>query len=73
MVEKLINDETINIRGFPDYIERHIYRNMIKILLGLAKKTLETSSVHFLGHQIDNLRLRPIMTTSPQQAQPEQL
>jgi hypothetical protein len=65
MVERLIANKNINIPGFPDYIERHIYRNVFQILINLLDELLQTASVEFMGHQI-TMNLTPVAPVAPE-------
>jgi len=49
-VEGLLNDENVNIKYLPDYVERQLYRNMFTILLEVIKHTTNTAEIKFLGH-----------------------
>lgn len=49
-VESLIKDN--NIEGVPDFLERKIYKAVIKAILGSLSKTLETSNINLFGHNI---------------------
>lgn len=51
-VEELLNDENVNIKYFPDSIERKIYRNVFNILINLLDNVLDSTSVEFLGHKL---------------------
>jgi hypothetical protein len=42
----------INIYGFPDAIEKQIYRNMFNILIKVIAHVLETIEFRFLGQKI---------------------
>lgn len=51
-VEDLLTDENVNIEYLPDWVERKLYINIFNILLGLLKKTVKSTSIKFIGHQI---------------------
>ena len=36
----------------PDYLEKRIYRNVAKIVIGLLKDSLENTNIELLGHKI---------------------
>lgn len=57
-VEELLTDENINIEYLPDWVERKLYINIFNILIGLIKKSAESTSINFIGHKI-NLDLIP--------------
>lgn len=75
-VEHMLENPDINIYGFPDAIEKQIYRNVFSMLLNVLDFTLETSNVELLGHRIV-FELEPINTQSQpveiQQPQPPTL
>lgn len=52
-IETLINDNTINIKYLPDHVEKAIYRNIFRILIGLIKSTLESTTLNIIGHNVD--------------------
>jgi DNA mismatch repair ATPase MutS len=58
-VETLLEDENINIKYFPDAVERQIYRNVFNILINLLDTLFETTSVNFLGHKLE-FDLKPV-------------
>ena len=51
-VEELLTDDNINIGYLPDWVERKLYINIFNILIGLLKKTVKSTSIKFIGHQI---------------------
>ena len=51
-VEKILEDENVNIKYLPDFVERQIYRNVFTILINLLENILETTSIKFLGHNL---------------------
>lgn len=51
-VEELLDDDSINIDYFPDYVEKKIYINVFNLLLGLLNKTVGSTSIKFMGHEI---------------------
>ena len=51
-VEKLLNDENVNIGYLPDFVERQIYKNVFNLIIGLLNNTLSTTSVKLLGHEL---------------------
>lgn len=52
MVDKIINDKSINCSLIPDVVERQIYKNVLTMSLELLKQTLENSKINFIGHEI---------------------
>jgi regulator of replication initiation timing len=51
-VDEMLENQDINIYGFPDAIEKQIYRNMFNMLLNVVDHTLDTSEVVLFGHKI---------------------
>lgn len=51
-VEKMLENPDINIYGFPDVIEKQIYRNVFNMLLSVIDHTLQTSEITLFGHKI---------------------
>ena len=52
IVERLLQNADVNIRLLPDAVERHLYRNMFRLLLSVLAELIESSSVEFMGHEI---------------------
>lgn len=57
-VEKILADTDMNIAYIPDFVERQIYRNVFCLLLDLLEKTIDTTSLNFIGHTL-TLKLQP--------------
>ena len=51
-VNNLMNDENVNIKYIPDFVEKQIYRNIFSIMLSVLDNVLETSSIKLMGHEI---------------------
>jgi hypothetical protein len=51
-VEKLLEDQTVNIKYLPDHVEKALYRNVLNLIIGLLNNTFNTMSVKFLGHNL---------------------
>ncbi len=64
IVDKFLKNKMVNNQYIPDFIERRMYANMIKLMIGLLKETAETSSINVLGHTI-SFKIDPISDTSP--------
>lgn len=62
-VDSLIEDEDINIPYVPDCIERRIYRNVLKLVLGTADRVLQSTFIELLGHRI-RFDLEPVSPSS---------
>jgi hypothetical protein len=52
IVDRYLHNEFTNNPLVPDFIERRMYRNVVKLMIGIMKDTLETSNVDVLGHRI---------------------
>lgn len=57
-VEELLNDENVNIKYLPDFVERQIYRNVFNLLINLLEHILNTINIQFMGHEV-KLDLKP--------------
>jgi len=57
-VQKLINDENINIDYLPNFIEKTIYKNIFTILIGVINNLIDTTEIKFLNHNI-TLNIEP--------------
>jgi hypothetical protein len=49
-VEKLLQDDSVNISYLPDWVERKLYKNILNLILGLLDNTFNTTSIKLLGH-----------------------
>ena len=58
-VEKMIADKDVNINYLPDFVEKQLYRNILKIVLNLLDHILNNSHVTFFNHEI-NFDLVPL-------------
>lgn len=58
IVEDFMKDSAINNMLLPDFIEKALYTNVLKLVMGLIGRTLDTTNIDFLGHTI-TLQLRP--------------
>lgn len=52
-IEKLLNDDNINIKYLPNFVERQIYKNIFNILIGVMDNIIESSSLTIMDHKID--------------------
>jgi hypothetical protein len=52
VVEELLADPEVNIKYFPDGIERQIYRNIFSILINLMDNLVDTTTIKFMGHKL---------------------
>lgn len=51
-VDKMLQNEKLNISLLPDGVEKKIYKNIISMLMELAKTSLSTTKVCFMGHEL---------------------
>lgn len=58
IVDDFMSDSAINNPLMPDFIERSIYRNVLKLMLGILGRMLDTTELSFLGHNI-TMKLTP--------------
>jgi hypothetical protein len=52
IVEDFMNDKAINQKWIPDFVERVIYKNVLRLVVGLFAQILETTSVSLMGHRV---------------------
>lgn len=52
MIEQFMADPDINIKYFPDGVERLIYRNVFNIIINLFDNIIDTTSINFMGHKL---------------------
>ena len=51
-VDKLLADKMVNSAVIPDFIERKIYINVVTLILGVLKDTVNSSSIDLIGNKI---------------------
>lgn len=59
IVNDLLNDESVNIKYFPDFVERQLYINVISMVIHLLEHFLSESNITFMGHQL-SFDLKPV-------------
>lgn len=59
IVEKMLNDENVNIKYLPDFVERQLYKNMFKMILKLFDQITNNTSVNLLGHRL-HVEMEPL-------------
>lgn len=52
VVQRYLQNELINNPFIPDVIERRIYVNVMKLIIGVLKDTVEHANIDILGHRI---------------------
>ena len=52
LVERYLKDEHLNSKYIPDFIEKKMYSNMLRVSVGLLRDTLEHTKLEVLGHRI---------------------
>lgn len=57
-VQSLIDDPNVNIHGFPDRIEKAMYKRLTKMALVSLEKTIDNVSFEMIGHKVQ-LVMRP--------------
>lgn len=50
-IDEMLKDSEINTI-IPDSIERKIYTNVTKLVLEIMKKSLESTTIKFLNHEV---------------------
>lgn len=68
VVDDFMSDSAINNPLMPDIIERAIYRNVLKLILGVMGRMLDTTELSFLGHNI-TLKLAPEEQAPPPESE----
>lgn len=63
MVEELLANQNINIKYFPDWVEKQLYRNVISLVMNLMDSVLDQTNIDFMGHQI-TFDLHPLSNDS---------
>ncbi|CAG9465210.1 unnamed protein product [Pedinophyceae sp. YPF-701] len=51
-VDKLLENQDVNIRFIPDFIERQVYVNAISLMLSILNDVLKSMSIEFAGHRV---------------------
>lgn len=51
-VDEMLKNSDINIYGFPDVIEKQIYRNFFNLLLNVLDHALQTSDIRIFNHKV---------------------
>jgi hypothetical protein len=59
LVEKMIANKSVNIGILPNYVERHLYKNLLTTLMGMLEEVINESKIEFMGHRIV-MKLVPI-------------
>lgn len=59
LVARYIHDKHLNSKFIPDFIEKRIYSNMLRVSIGLLRDTLEHTKIEVLGHRI-TINVTPI-------------
>lgn len=52
MVDEMLKDENVNIKFFPDWVERKIYINMFTLLLNALSRATDSTSLKILDHEL---------------------
>lgn len=58
MVARLLANDDINLGFVPDAVEAKLYRNILRLGLGLVKEAANTVELSLLGHTL-TLSLKP--------------
>jgi len=70
--EKVIDEiverylERCNLPLIPDFVEKKIYKNILKIIISVIEDTLEKTEIQVLGHKI-KFTIEPIKEQDQQQ------
>lgn len=52
IVDRYMKNNLINNPAIPDWIERRIYKNVLKLAIGVASDTFNNTNFELLGHSI---------------------
>jgi hypothetical protein len=52
VVDEMLANETVNIKYLPDFVIKRLYLNMIHVASNILGKTVQTSKIELLGHEI---------------------
>jgi hypothetical protein len=52
MVTDILANEHVNVTFLPDAVERHLYRNVIRLILGLLEESLERIEIKVMGQTL---------------------
>lgn len=52
IVDEMLADDNINVGYLPDIVEKQLYLNVIRIALNIVNKTIQTTKIDVLDHQI---------------------
>jgi len=52
MVERLIENQAVDIFMLPDWVERRLYANILRLVLGVVQDTLLSTSLDVMGHRM---------------------
>lgn len=55
----ILKNKDINCSGVPDFIEKDVYRNILRIVLGNLSEILKSCRIQFLNHVI-TIHIEPI-------------
>jgi myosin heavy subunit len=51
-VDDLLKKQSVNMGYLPDWAEKRIYNNILNMLLGIIKQTLDNTAVKIIGHEL---------------------
>jgi hypothetical protein len=51
-IDEMLENQDLNIRYMPDFVEKQLYHNIFYLLLNLLDHIVETSQAQFMGHEI---------------------
>ena len=51
-VDKLMENPDINVRFIPDFAEKKLYKNVLKMLLSIINEIVSETKIEILGHNI---------------------
>jgi hypothetical protein len=71
-VEEILDDQNINIKYLPDFVERQIYRNVFNILINLLDNLFDKTTLRFMGHKL-TFDLQPLLDEDLKKIQEDQV
>jgi len=65
-IETLLRDKKVNCKYLPDFLERDIYRNLIRLIIGNLSEIIRSVRLTILNHVI-TLHIEPVQPIQQQQ------
>lgn len=52
LVDKYLKNDLVNNPFIPDFLERKIYNNLLKLVIGIMRETAESISIDVMGQRV---------------------